>query len=238
MLWRVEWGLWAGAIGLATVLLLRGRPDRALALLLLGCAGWAVWILPVHRQVAALFLAPVCALLAGFIWVRPAQPQPAASPPVLPGLDACAARLDLSLLWVMSVITVGGVWLAVPDTAVNVVIMMSVIPVAVVAWWDANQPQLTVRWAILMLVALGSISGAGGRTAWIGGLACAGLIPFGRKGIPWWLALSVHCMVVLAACRVVSRWDLVPTVLGSLGLAVGGWTIIQIGARQIGQSRN
>lgn len=67
--------------------------------------------------------------------------------------------------------------------------------------------------------------------AWIGGLACAGVIPFSRRSLPWWLVLPLHWLVVFAACRVVSRWDLIPTVLGSLGLVGGGWVVIEGSAR-------
>lgn len=230
-LWRVGWGLWAAAGGLAAVLVFRRRPDRALALVMLGCSAWAIWILPVHQQAGVLFWVPLVAVAAGIIWFVPRKVQPAMSRPLAFGRDALAVRMDLSLLWVLSVITVGGVWLAVPETAVNVVIMMAVVPVAGVAWWDADHPPWTVNLGILMLVALGSISGAGGRTAWIGGLACAGLIPFRRRELPWWLVLTVHWLVVLAACRIVSRWDLVPTVLGSLGLVGGGWAVIEASER-------
>lgn len=230
-LWRVGWGLWAAAGGLATALLLRRRPDRALAVVLLGCSAWAIWMLPVHQQTEVRFLAPLVAVTAAITWLVPRRVQPVMSPPPAFGWDALAVRMDLSLLWVLSVITVGGVWLAVPETAVNVVIMTAAIPVAGIAWWDADRPPWTVNVGILMLVVLGSVSGAGGRTAWIGGLACAGLIPFKRREVPWWLVLTVHWLVVLAACRVVSRWDLVPTVLGSLGLLGGGWAVVELSAR-------
>ncbi len=230
--WRVEWGLWAAAAGLATILALRSRPDRALALVLLGCSAWAILILPVHKQTAVLFLVSLVAVAAAITWFVPGQIRPVMSPPPHFGWDALAVRMDSSLLWILSMITVGGVWLAVPETAVSVVIMMAVIPVAGVAWWDADRPPWTVNLGILMLVALGSISGApGGRTAWIGGFACAGLIPLSRRDVPWWLVLTAHWLVVLAACRVVSRWDLIPSVLGSLGLVGGGWVAIEVSTR-------
>ena len=200
-------------------------------MVLLGCSAWAIWILPVHRQAEVMLLVPLAAVAAAVIWFMRGNVRPVLSPPPPLGWGAVAARMDSSLLWVMSVITVGGVWLAVPETAVNVVIMMAVIPVAGVAWWDADHPPWTVNLGILMLVALGSVSGAGGRTAWIGGLACAGLIPFKRRDVPWWLVLTVHWWVVLAACRVVSLWELIPAVLGSFGLVGGGWAAIQIGER-------
>ena len=230
-LWRIGWGLWAAAGGLAAALLLRRRPDRALSVALLGCSAWAIWILPVHQQAEVRFLAPLVAVAAAVIWFVHGKGRPVLHPPPAFGCDALVVRLDLSLLWVLSVITVGGVWLAVPETAVNVVIMMAVIPVAGVAWWDADRPPWTVNLGILMLVVLGSVSGAGGRTAWIGGFACAGLIPFRRRVLPWWLVLTVHWLVVLAAYRVVSRWGLIPTVLGSLGLVGGGWAVIEASER-------
>lgn len=212
-------------------LLLRRRPDRALAVVLVGCFVWALWAQSIHQQEVVPFLAPLVAIAAVVCWIGPQQVPPSPCQARSRGWDAASLRMDLSLLWVLSVISVGGVWLAVPETAVNIVIMMAVIPVAGVAWWDANSPAWTMKAGILMLVVLGSVSGAGGRTAWIGGLACAGVIPFSRRSLPWWLVLPLHWLVVLAACRVVSRWDLIPTVLGSLGLVGGGWVVIEGSAR-------
>ena len=157
-LWRIGWGLWAAAGGLAAALLLRRRPDRALSVALLGCSAWAIWILPVHQQAEVRFLAPLVAVAAAVIWFVHGKGRPVLHPPPAFGCDALVVRMDSSLLWVLSVITVGGVWLAVPETAVNVVIMMAVIPVAGVAWWDADRPPWTVNLGILMLVALGSVS--------------------------------------------------------------------------------
>lgn len=233
--WRAEWGLWAASGGFAAVLLLRGRPDRALGLVLLSCAAWSVWSLPIHKEAGAVVLAPLVVGTAVILWSQPGHGRPVNRRCPPRGWDKATVRMDSSLVWVLSVITVGGVWLAVPETAVNVVIIMAVIPVAAVAWWDADHPPWTVKLGILALVALGSISGAGGRTAWIGGFACAGLIPFNRKDVPWWLVLSVHWLVVLGASRVVSRWEFIPTVLGSLGLVGGGWMVVAFSSRLRGQ---
>ena len=228
VLWRVEWGFWATAAGLLSALAFRRRPARALALVLVGCTAWAIWILPVHKQVAVLWLGPVAVAVAAGAWLSSGTNRTAVGSPMPLGWGVLAVRMDASLVWVLTVISVGGVWLAVPETAVNVVIMMAVIPVAGVAWWDADRPQWPVRLGAVALVVIGSFSGAAGRTAWIGGLACVGLIPFGRRDDPWVILLVVHWLVVLAACRVVSRWQPIPATLGSLGLVLGGWAIVEI----------
>lgn len=230
-LWHVGWGLSAASAGLVTGWLLRNRLDRALAVVMLGCTVWAIWILPDRRQIAVLFLSPLVFGLATVVGLRPPEHRVPVGPSLPTGRRLCLVRMDSSLVWVMTAITVGGVWLAVPDTDVNVVVMTSVIPLAGVAYWVRDRPPWTVRAGVVMLVVLGAISGAGGRTAWIGGLACVGLLPFRRKPVPWWLTLGVHWLVVLAACRVVSRWNLASTVLGSFGLVLGAWGVIEVSAR-------
>ncbi len=229
--WHFDWGATAAFCGFALALVRRKRLDQALVLVMLGCTAWALWILPDRRQAAVLLLVPLIAGVGAAMWIRSPQRRSTLSPSSLRAWSAVAERMDASLVWAMSAITVGGVWLAVPDTDVNVVIMMSVIPVAGLGWWDADRPPWTVRAGVTTLVVLGAISGAGGRTAWIGALACTGMIPFKRRNAPWRLVLAVHWLIVLAACRVVSRWELLPTLLGSLGLVLAGWATLIISER-------
>lgn len=108
------------------------------AVVLVGCFVWALWAQSIHQQEVVPFLAPLVAIAAVVCWIGPQQVPPSPCQARSRGWDAASLRMDLSLLWVLSVISVGGVWLAVPETAVNIVIMMAVIPVAGVSLVDAR----------------------------------------------------------------------------------------------------
>lgn len=235
--WRIAWGISAGLGGLGASLVWRSQPERALAVVLVGCWAWAAHLGAGVPATLSLFLAPIMAVVASILWFQSASDTLASAGDSPDSAVRPSGPTVRSVVWVMAVISVGGVWLAVPDTSVTVVIMASVASLTAVAYWRSASATRPIRLGLMTLVVLGAVIGAAGRPAWMGGIACLGLFPFWGVRSSWLAVLGPHFLIVLVASRVVSRWTAIPALVGSVTLLVVGAGCALVAQRLVGSQR-
>ena len=124
---------------------------------------------------------------------------------------------DTPLVPALAVVSLVGVWLAVPDTEVPVV--AATVVGVVVGVLGVRRAVVADRLAALAAVAGAALLGASHRPELVGGLGCAGLllVPMGRSVgrdlRSAAIVLGLHAAVVAVAARVVSRLDRGPAVV-------------------------
>lgn len=141
---------------------------------------------------------------------------------------AAVRRLDASTVGVLAVVSLTGVWLAVPDTEVP---LIAVGVVAAPALWASRRstPFAVVdRLAAIGLVVLAAWVGSAGRSEVVGGIGCVGLlaVPLSRSDeTPQWVGtVAVHAVAVAVSSRLVTRLPVeaaVPAVVLLLVVASG-----------------
>ncbi|MFN8050221.1 MAG: hypothetical protein U0Q22_02165 [Acidimicrobiales bacterium] len=136
-------------------------------------------------------------------------------------------REDSTLVGPLVVISLAGVWLAVPDTE-SALIALAVVTVALVVTTVVGRSLPPTAWGErlvgMALVVLVARAGSVGRSDLAGGIACLGALvapvpdPHRSTRAACRTSLAVHTVAVLVASRVLTRWSSRAAIVGAVAL--------------------
>lgn len=139
------------------------------------------------------------------------------------GAASVAKEADTPIVPWLTLISLVGVWAAVPDTEAPLIVA-AVVAVPVVTG-RVGSVRVGDRLASLAAVVVVAWVGAGGHPQLIGGLGCVGLLVFSWREATStrqsWVIVVMHLALVGLSSRVLTRWSWGPAAVGLVALLAG-----------------